>query len=75
MKTKMNCFSSSKVRCVFALNKDELIMLPGEFTILPKGACHWPIAEEEVEVLLLEPASTNGTGGVPDPRSSEGVWL
>jgi mannose-6-phosphate isomerase-like protein (cupin superfamily) len=57
------------------LEDRELTLRPGEFTIIPKGVRHLPIAEEEVEVILLEPANTNSTGGVKDPRSSDGVWL
>src|SRR6516162_9459400 len=34
----------------------------GEFIIVPKGVEHRPVAEEEVQVLLFEPASTLNTG-------------
>lgn len=34
----------------------------GEFIIIPKGVEHRPIAEQEVEVMLFEPASTLNTG-------------
>jgi mannose-6-phosphate isomerase-like protein (cupin superfamily) len=37
---------------------------PGEFIIIPKGVNHKPIAEEEVHLLLFEPASTLHTGNV-----------
>lgn len=33
-----------------------------EFFIIPKGVEHKPIAEEEVHVMLFEPASTKHTG-------------
>ena len=47
---------------------DQVISLkPGEFTIIPKGVIHKPIAEEEVEVLLFEPASTLHTGDSYSP--------
>jgi mannose-6-phosphate isomerase-like protein (cupin superfamily) len=36
----------------------------GEFIIIPKGVSHKPIAEEEVHLLLFEPASTLHTGSV-----------
>ncbi len=36
----------------------------GEFIIVPKGTEHRPVAEEEVSVLLFEPASTLNTGNV-----------
>ena len=34
----------------------------GEFLIVPRGVEHRPVAEEEVHVLLFEPASTLNTG-------------
>jgi mannose-6-phosphate isomerase-like protein (cupin superfamily) len=34
----------------------------GEFLVVPRGVEHRPVAEEEVEVLLFEPASTLNTG-------------
>lgn len=36
----------------------------GEFVIVPRGVEHCPVAEEECEVLLFEPASTLNTGNV-----------
>lgn len=40
----------------------------GEFCIVPRGVEHLPVAEEEVHVLLFEPASTLNTGDAEDPR-------
>ncbi len=34
----------------------------GEFLIVPRGVEHRPVAEEEVQVLLFEPARTLNTG-------------
>lgn len=34
----------------------------GEFIIVPKGIEHKPVADEEVEVMLFEPATTLNTG-------------
>lgn len=43
--------------------EDNTITLqPGEFCIVPKGVMHKPIAQEEVEVILFEPATTLNTG-------------
>jgi mannose-6-phosphate isomerase-like protein (cupin superfamily) len=36
----------------------------GEFLIVPRGVEHRPFAEEEVQVLLFEPATTLNTGNV-----------
>jgi mannose-6-phosphate isomerase-like protein (cupin superfamily) len=38
----------------------------GEFVIVPRGVEHRPVADEECEVLLFEPASTLNTGNVED---------
>jgi mannose-6-phosphate isomerase-like protein (cupin superfamily) len=38
----------------------------GEFIVVPRGIEHRPVAEEECEVLLFEPASTLNTGNVQD---------
>ena len=37
-------------------------LLPGEFIIVPHGVEHRPRADEEVELVLFEPASTLNTG-------------
>lgn len=36
----------------------------GEFLIVPRGVEHRPVAEQEVEVLLFEPAQIKHTGDV-----------
>lgn len=40
----------------------------GEFLIVPRGVEHRPVAEEEVEVMLFEPANTKNTGNIDDPE-------
>ena len=37
---------------------------PGELFVVPKGLEHRPVAEEETELLLIEPAGTPNTGDV-----------
>jgi mannose-6-phosphate isomerase-like protein (cupin superfamily) len=41
----------------------------GEFLIVPHGVEHRPVADEEVSVLLFEPAGTVNTGGVRSGRT------
>ena len=41
----------------------------GESLIVPRGVEHRPVAEEEVEVMVFEPASTLNTGNVRDERT------
>ena len=43
--------------------RNEIIELKqGDFIIIPKGTEHKPVAAEEVEVMLFEPAATLNTG-------------
>lgn len=43
--------------------RDRVIQLnENEFFIVPKGVEHKPVAEEEVQVMLFEPAGTLNTG-------------
>ena len=41
----------------------------GELLVVPRGIEHRPVADEEVHVLLFEPASTLNTGNVTDERT------
>lgn len=41
----------------------------GEFLIVPRGVEHRPVADEEVHVLLFEPAGTVNTGNVTDRKT------
>ncbi len=47
--------------------RDQAIEIhPGEMLIVPRGIEHRPVAEEEVEVMLFEPASTVNTGALKE---------
>lgn len=41
----------------------------GEFLIVPKGVEHKPVASEEVEIMLFEPATTLNTGNVINEKT------
>jgi mannose-6-phosphate isomerase-like protein (cupin superfamily) len=43
----------------------------GEFLIMPRGVEHRPVANEEVHILLFEPASTLNTGNAGGERTVE----
>jgi mannose-6-phosphate isomerase-like protein (cupin superfamily) len=45
----------------------------GEFLIVPHGVEHRPVAEEEVHVLLFEPAATLNTGNVHSDLTVEAL--
>ena len=48
----------------------------GELIIVPSGVEHCPEATEEVQVLLLEPASTVNTGSAPGEKTvDEPEWI
>lgn len=49
----------------------EVALGPGELVVIPRGVEHRPVAAEEVEVVLFEPASTLNTGDVRDARTVE----
>jgi len=45
--------------------RDQTITInEGEFLVVPHGVEHKPVADEEVEILLFEPATTLNTGDV-----------
>ena len=44
---------------------------PGDMIVVPRGVEHRPVADEEVEVLLFEPAGTLNTGNVRDAFTIE----
>ena len=43
----------------------------GEFIIVPRGLEHRPVAQEEVHILLFEPATVLNTGNVRNERTIE----
>jgi mannose-6-phosphate isomerase-like protein (cupin superfamily) len=44
-------------------------LAPGEMLVVPAGTEHRPVADEEVSVLLFEPAGTLNTGNVGGART------
>ena len=51
------------------LREGDIRVSAGEFVIIPKGTEHQPYAEEEVEVMLIEPATTLNTGNTENERT------
>jgi len=58
-----------KGKLLIKLRHQDVWLEEGEFFIIPKGADHQPIAEEEVHVLLFEPKSTLNTGNLRNERT------
>lgn len=53
------------------LRDRDVVLSEGEFFIVPRGVEHQPVAEEEVHVVLFEPASTLNTGNLRNERTRE----
>jgi mannose-6-phosphate isomerase-like protein (cupin superfamily) len=68
-------FLVTKGRLQIKLRDRELLINEGNFVIIPKGVEHCPVAEEEVQVLLLEPKSTLNTGDQQNERTVEATWI
>ena len=49
----------------------EEIIRPGEFIIIPHGVEHFPSADEEVHMMLIEPKATLNTGNLKNERTVE----
>ena len=65
-----------KGRLLIKLRDRDLWIGEGEMVIIPKGVEHFPVAEEEVHVLLLEPKSTLHTGNVEHERTVKTLdWI
>ena len=58
-----------KGKLLIKLRDRNLWLDEGEFVVIPRGVEHLPVAEEEVQVLLLEPKSTLNTGNVRNERT------
>ncbi|KQP53986.1 cupin domain-containing protein [Agreia sp. Leaf283] len=48
---------------------EEVVLDPGQFYVVPRGVRHNPVAEEEVEIVLIETVTTAHTGDVVSERS------
>jgi mannose-6-phosphate isomerase-like protein (cupin superfamily) len=48
-----------------------VVLNAGDFLVVPRGVEHRPVAAEEVEVVLFEPASTLNTGNTRNERTVE----
>jgi|ERR1051326_8543922 mannose-6-phosphate isomerase-like protein (cupin superfamily) len=60
-----------KGRLKIRLRDRDIELQQGEFFIVPCGVEHQPVAEQEVHVLLFEPASTLNTGNIRNEKTVE----
>lgn len=60
-----------KGRLTMRFRDREEVLEPGDMIVVPRGVEHQPYAEEEVWVMLFEPASTLNTGNIRNERTVE----
>ncbi len=60
-----------KGRLLIRFRDRDIALEEGEFLIVPRGVEHLPVARDEVEVMLFEPALTLNTGNVRSERTVE----
>ncbi|HEX6773160.1 MAG TPA: cupin domain-containing protein [Acidobacteriaceae bacterium] len=54
-------------RLVLRFEDGEVALGPGDFHVVPKGKLHFPLAEEECGLALIETVTTQHTGDVDTP--------
>lgn len=70
------CFVVLQGRLRIEFRDGQVTLDEGEMYIVPRGVEHCPVAEEETHILLFEPAATQHTGTVDDPRTVRNLeWI
>ncbi|MEJ2707168.1 MAG: cupin domain-containing protein [Anaerolineales bacterium] len=64
-----------KGQLVIKLRTGDITLDEGEFVIIPRGVEHMPVAQEEVQILLIEPKTTLNTGNVENERTTADEWI
>jgi mannose-6-phosphate isomerase-like protein (cupin superfamily) len=54
---------------VMKLKGKDITLGEGECIIIPRGVEHMPVADEEVQVMLIEPKSTLNTGNIETEKT------
>jgi mannose-6-phosphate isomerase-like protein (cupin superfamily) len=67
--TEDELFLVVKGRLLIKLRDGDVWLDPGKFVVIPRGVEHCPFAEDEAQVILLEPKSTLNTGEVRNERT------
>ncbi len=68
-------FLVTKGSLVIRFRDRDVALGPGELLVVPKGVEHMPVAEEECELLLIEPAGTPNTGDAGGERTVAADWI
>jgi mannose-6-phosphate isomerase-like protein (cupin superfamily) len=64
-----------KGRLLMRFRDRDVTVNEGEFLIVPHGVEHCPVAEDEVELILLEPKTTVNTGSAGGERTAPDQWI
>lgn len=65
-----------KGRMTIRLRDRDVELREGEFLVVPKGVEHCPVADEECQILMLEPKGTLNTGNVKNARTvDDPQWI
>lgn len=48
---------------------EEVVLTPCQFSVVPRGVQHNPVADDEVEIVLIETVTTSHTGDVVTERT------
>lgn len=68
-------FLIHKGKLLIQFRDGDVTLKEGEMLIIPKGVEHKPIAEEEVELILIEPKTTIKTGDAESELTAESEWI
>jgi mannose-6-phosphate isomerase-like protein (cupin superfamily) len=68
-------FVVTKGNLVIRFRDRDVTIGPGELLVVPRGVEHMPVAEEDCEVLLIEPAGTANTGHAGGARTAPPEWI
>ena len=69
--TEDEMFLVLKGYLVIQFRDQEIALQEGEFLIVPRGVEHRPVADQEVHIMLFEPATTINTGDILNERTIE----
>ena len=58
-------------RLTIELRDGAVTLAPGELYVVPRGVEHRPVAEEECEILLIEPSTMVNTGDAGGEMTAE----
>jgi mannose-6-phosphate isomerase-like protein (cupin superfamily) len=72
-KNEDEMFLVHKGQLIIKLRNRNVTLNEGEFYIVPRGVEHKPIANEEVHLIMFEPADTLNTGNVSNDMTVEKI--